>query len=40
MIINMRVFMAAILISSLAFFALARGAVAASAEEIDHGHVH
>jgi lipid-binding SYLF domain-containing protein len=35
MIINMRAVMAAILISFLAFFAVARGAVAASAEEID-----
>jgi lipid-binding SYLF domain-containing protein len=35
MIINRRAFMAAILISPLALFAVVRGAVAASAEEID-----
>jgi lipid-binding SYLF domain-containing protein len=35
MIINVRAFMAVVLISSLAFFAVARDAVAASAEEID-----
>jgi lipid-binding SYLF domain-containing protein len=33
--IGMRAFMAVILMSSLAFFAVSRGAVAASAEEID-----